>query len=527
MKNFALWVLGLIALILGGATAADAASPNLSFDLAPPISMAAAPASEFNSASISPSPELGRSPEPESSPTVASIAAGETAPSSTDRLPLPEAAIDPPIGYPPDDSFADLPPPTYSVAQTPAAPTPSPEPPVASPPPAPPVEPAPPVAAVPSLPALELSFNPPPVGSPPVTIATASPTPPATPPATAPSTSSPPLPAQNLAASTQYSLEGLFQGNSDSLVARAVGSAEGTRTPDGERNPNYFGHTDPGNGVWNMGTFSFQHGADTPEEADQKQLQRLRGQAEQMEEKAVAKGMQLTLRESLNGIDLANQAPQAVLGQSGYVDWLAEAYASGKDSSDAILSARVNSFLDPATQTWNAPGLGNSEDSITHDQSRRMQMIDQAIAAYEQQPNQPLIAQQPAPSPVPPAPTPPSSIPTASPVPTASPAPSPAPAPQPSLAAPATAQSEPSSAPANLTANLTEDQGIDRLFAQKVPSPFESPTPQPSATSSSPSSSTNWTAPGLAESDRQARADAATESPAVAAIVNLDLPKVQ
>ena len=69
-------------------------------------------------------------------------------------------------------------------------------------------------------------------------------------------------------------LDAVFEGGTDSLVARAVGSAEGTRTPTGAFNPAYNGHTDPGNGVWNMGTFSYQHGAKTPAEADQKQLQR-------------------------------------------------------------------------------------------------------------------------------------------------------------------------------------------------------------------------------------------------------------
>lgn len=178
-------------------------------------------------------------------------------------------------------------------------------------------------------------------------------------------------------------LDQLFKGDSDSLVAVAVGSAEGTRTPDGGKNSAYQGHTDPGNGVWNLGSFSYQHGANSPEEADAKQLARLRSQAQTILDKAAAKGLELSLEEKLNAIDLANQAPKAALDQyGGYIDWLADARASGLGGNEAILWARVHSFLDPYTQTWNAPGLGNSEERITSDQERRILAIAKAIATY-------------------------------------------------------------------------------------------------------------------------------------------------
>ncbi|WAL61534.1 hypothetical protein [Thermocoleostomius sinensis] len=180
-------------------------------------------------------------------------------------------------------------------------------------------------------------------------------------------------------------LEKLFAGESDSLVAIAVGSAEGTRSPDGGKNPAYRGHVDPGNGVWNLGSFSYQHGANSPEEADAKQLARLRAQAKTIFDKASAKGLDLTLEEKLNGIDLANQAPKAALDEWGYIDRLAEAYARGLTGSDAILWARVQSFINPRTQTWDAPGLGNSQERITRDQERRMFAIADAIANYLQQ----------------------------------------------------------------------------------------------------------------------------------------------
>jgi hypothetical protein len=176
-------------------------------------------------------------------------------------------------------------------------------------------------------------------------------------------------------------IQAMFEGGTDSLVARAVGSAEGTRTPEGYKNPAYFGHVDPGNGVWNLGTFSYQHGASTPEEADAKQLQRLQQQTAILKQKATAKGLELSPEELLNGIDLANQAPLAALDRGGYIDWLQEAHRLGMAGSDAIVWARTRSFLDPDTRRWNAPGLGNNIYSISHDQERRANAIARAIDA--------------------------------------------------------------------------------------------------------------------------------------------------
>lgn len=208
--------------------------------------------------------------------------------------------------------------------------------------------------------------------------------PPATAPEIAPFVPPPiaekPAPAQRSSSSkVDFTLTDLFEGGSNSLVAVTVGNAEGTRTPEGKQNKAFYGHSDPGNGVWNLGTFSYQHGAASPEEADSKQLNRLKKQAQVMQEKATAMGMKLTLEETLNGIDLANQAPKAVIDSQGYVEWLAEAYAQGMSGFDAILWARVQSFIDPKTQQWNAPGLGNTADSITRDQQRRMEAIARAL----------------------------------------------------------------------------------------------------------------------------------------------------
>jgi hypothetical protein len=184
-------------------------------------------------------------------------------------------------------------------------------------------------------------------------------------------------------ATNSASLDVLFQNDSYSIVATAVGSAEGTRTPDGGRTWAFQGHVDPGNGVWNLGTFSYQHGASSPDEADRKQLERLKGQAQTLRRAAQERGITLTLEEELNGIDLANQSPRAALSRGGYMDRLKEAHDIGLRGSDAVLWARTRSFLDPDTNRWNAPGLGNTTRGVTNDQDRRIRAIARAIEAHQ------------------------------------------------------------------------------------------------------------------------------------------------
>jgi hypothetical protein len=167
---------------------------------------------------------------------------------------------------------------------------------------------------------------------------------------------------------------------SASLLARTIGATEGTRTLEGYPTAAYYGHVDPGNGVWNLGSFSYQHGAKSPEEADRKQLQRLTQQAHALLQDASTQTLSLTVEELLNGIDLANQAPLAALGSQGYIDRLKQARNMGLDGEDAILWARTRSFLDPDTQRWNAPGLGNTIDIISQDQARRQRAIAQVLS---------------------------------------------------------------------------------------------------------------------------------------------------
>ncbi|MEO1348948.1 MAG: hypothetical protein AAFW84_09125 [Cyanobacteria bacterium J06635_15] len=173
----------------------------------------------------------------------------------------------------------------------------------------------------------------------------------------------------------------VFQGGRDSLVARAIGSAEGTRTPAGEYTQAFGGHVDPGNQAWNLGTFSYQHGANSPEEADHKQLARLQSQAKIIQQKAQARGLILDLALTLNALDLANQSPLAALGQGGYMDRLVEAQAQGLEGDEAILWSRTYAYFDSDQQRWNAPGLGNTLQGVNRDQQRRMNAVARAVEA--------------------------------------------------------------------------------------------------------------------------------------------------
>ena len=187
-----------------------------------------------------------------------------------------------------------------------------------------------------------------------------------------------PQPPSPVTQTVLHTLEALFYGGSDSLVARAVGRAEGTRTGDGGYTSAYYGHVDPGNQKWNLGSFSYQHGATAPAEADAKQLKRLHGQALTLRQQASQHQIVLSLAEELNGIDLANQAPLAALDR-GYISWLAVARQRPMAETDRIVWARTRAFLDPDSGRWDAPGLGNTLNSIRWDQARRQQAVQQVL----------------------------------------------------------------------------------------------------------------------------------------------------
>ena len=148
-------------------------------------------------------------------------------------------------------------------------------------------------------------------------------------------------------------------------LMKAIGKAEGTvdghLTPDAD----YHGHIDPGNGAANLGFFSYQHGASSPQKADQKQLQRLRKAEREIQAQAVGKfGQPLSEAALLTALDLWNQAPAA--GQD-FVTHL----VTHDPSPEQIIEARAKSYIDPTTGALDAPGLGNSMGNVEADQRRR------------------------------------------------------------------------------------------------------------------------------------------------------------
>jgi Peptidase_C39 like family len=211
-----------------------------------------------------------------------------------------------------------------------------------------------------------------------------------------------------------------FEGGSNSLIARAVGHSEGNRTPDGGFNKSYQGHTDPGNGAYNIGSFSYQvkqGGASTPAQADELWMGRLKQQMPRYEAAAKAAGLNpADSRLLANFCDLYTQAPLAATGKGGFLDRMGE-IAKGGGSYEAIIAARVNSYRDPGSGRIDAPGFGNSEARLRTDQDRRMTALEavlsrggapptgkvQSVMAPASQSNSP----QPVTTPVGPSATPP------------------------------------------------------------------------------------------------------------------------
>lgn len=152
----------------------------------------------------------------------------------------------------------------------------------------------------------------------------------------------------------------------DELLKCAIGNAEGTMHDDCSKNPAYFGHTDPGNGGDNLGAFSYQHGASSPDEADAKQIERLRNAEKDIQQKAIDKfGAPLSKAALASALDLWNQAP---LAGNDFVDHLTTA----DPTPQQIIDARAASFIDPASGALDAPGLGNNMNRVKADQQRRV-----------------------------------------------------------------------------------------------------------------------------------------------------------
>ena len=156
---------------------------------------------------------------------------------------------------------------------------------------------------------------------------------------------------------------------SDRTLVCSIGAAEGTRDKNCDPTAAYSGHIDPGNGADNIGSFSYQHGAASPEDADRVQLTRLRQAEQDLQGQSQSKFGQPLSKPALGAaLDLWNQSPRA--GES-FVDNL----PSAKPSTTQIIAARSRSYVDPSTGQLDAPGLGNNSAQVAADQSRRTDAV--------------------------------------------------------------------------------------------------------------------------------------------------------
>lgn len=156
----------------------------------------------------------------------------------------------------------------------------------------------------------------------------------------------------------------------DADLICSIGAAEGTRDASCRKTDAYRSHTDPGNGVTNQGNFSYQHEAISPEDADAKQMLKLRQAEKTILQRAEAAGVTLEKMEILSILDQFNQSEAAALDHNGTLD--------------RIIAARAESYINPDIGRLDAPGLGNDMNKVRADQTRRTEAISESLTNRRQ-----------------------------------------------------------------------------------------------------------------------------------------------
>lgn len=198
---------------------------------------------------------------------------------------------------------------------------------------------------------------------------------------------------------------------SNAPAAIVIGSAEGTRRPDGGFTTAYGGHADPGNAAHNRGSFSYQHRASSPADADRRQLQTLQGRLPAYETAARNAGLDPSnARLASAYLDLYNQSPSAA---ARFLNQLGSLRGQPLDTAH-LTQLRVDSFVDRGTgerfrlanggqagsgfvniarrQVGHAPTEAQVQAVIRADQQRRMTAVDSALQ------RQGLLTATPAPA---------------------------------------------------------------------------------------------------------------------------------
>ncbi len=150
----------------------------------------------------------------------------------------------------------------------------------------------------------------------------------------------------------------------------AIGINEGTRTPNGGYTQAYYGHSDPGNGAWNVGTVSGQQGG-SPQSSDKRWAGVLTQTAASVAPLLARAGLPQNSvgfqRVLFNVLDLKVQAPAAV---PDFIRQLPKIVRQGV-TIEAIAKARSDSFINPATGRLEAGGFGNDYSRLLRDQRSR------------------------------------------------------------------------------------------------------------------------------------------------------------
>ncbi|WP_457351988.1 TIGR02594 family protein [Roseateles sp. P5_D6] len=157
---------------------------------------------------------------------------------------------------------------------------------------------------------------------------------------------------------------------SNALAAIVIGNAEGTRRPDGGFTAAYGGHTDPGNAVHNRGSFSYQHAASSPADADRRQLTTLQGQLPAYEAAARRAGLDPNnARLASAYLDLYNQSPSAA---GRFLNQLGTLRGQPIDAAH-ITNLRVNSYVDASTgQRFRLSGGGQAGSGFVNIANRQV-----------------------------------------------------------------------------------------------------------------------------------------------------------
>lgn len=151
----------------------------------------------------------------------------------------------------------------------------------------------------------------------------------------------------------------------DQEIICSIGASEGTRDQNCRPNQHWYGHDDPvQNGrCRNLGTFSYQHCADSPEAADAAWLVVLRKTENDMQAEAKSRfGSYLSSKAIATGLDAFTQSPHA---STVYVRNL----PSANPSFEEVAQARIKSL------NWSRSVLGGGRMNVSADQRRRVSRI--------------------------------------------------------------------------------------------------------------------------------------------------------